>query len=338
MHSRRDFLTTVSGILASLVFAAVTGLPQAAMADETGFRWDDRPQQGQCDLYFGKSPVLRYMYDYDASTPERLLETYKVYHHVFGPGSDQIITKGPGGLYTHHRGLYVGWNKTSTSEGGNYDFWHCTKGAHLKHVRFVKQEAGADQATMTAEINWNDADGKPVIVELRTVKVTVEAGSESSPPTWVIDWSTVLTSKRGEIQLSGDRQHAGFQFRAAQPVADSKSARYIRPEGFPQQVEAFQVGDKGDPPAHINLNWLAMTFPLEGQQYTAEYFEAPGQPRPSLYSERPYGRFGAFYKAQVTEEKPLEMQYRVRISAGETPSQESIQQRYDDYTAGLKQQ
>lgn len=321
-----------AGVLAFFSLVSATGLAAA----EGGFSWNDNAEQGQCDLYHGESPVLRYMYARDTSSPERQLETYKVYHHVFGPGTEQIITKGPGGLYTHHRGLYVGWNKTSAGDGKTYDFWHCSKGAHLKHVRFVNREAGADQATMTAEIHWNDPEGKPVVVEERTVTVTAEAAAGGKPSAWQIDWSTKLTSRRGEISLNGDRQHAGFQYRAAQPVAESKSARYIRPEGFPQQAEAFQVGDKGNPPAHINLNWFAMTYPLAGQQYTVEYFEAPGQPRPSLYSERPYGRFGAFYKASLTEEKPLEMRYRVRVSAGETPTQQAIQHRYDEYTAELK--
>ena len=119
-------------------------------------------------------------------------------------------------------------------------------------------------------------------------------------------------------------------------MADANAARYVRPNGFPEQQEAFQVGDKGDPPAHINLNWFCMTYPLHDSRYNIEYMEAPGQPRPSLYSERPYGRFGAFYKADLSEDKPLQMTYRVIVSEGETPSREGIQKRYDSWTASIK--
>jgi hypothetical protein len=188
---------------------------------------------------------------------------------------------------------------------------------------------------MVSEIHWNDADGTPVVREIRSVRVTNEGSESNSGRAWQIDWSTELLSQRGRIELDGDRQHAGFQFRAAQEVAENTSARYIRPEGFHDQAEAYEVGDSGDPPRHINLNWLAMTFPVEGARYTVEYFEDPSLPKPSLYSERPYGRFGAFFRATLEQDKPLSMRYRLRVSAGEASSRESIQARYDAFVAEL---
>ena len=65
---------------------------------------------------------------------------------------------------------------------------------------------------------------------------------------WKIDWSSSLESKVGTITLAGDRQHAGFQFRADQPVADANGATFIRPADFPQDSKAIQVGDKGNRP------------------------------------------------------------------------------------------
>jgi hypothetical protein len=275
------------------------------------------------------------MHAYDPTTPETLHDTYKVFHHVFGPGTDTIITKGSGGKYTHHRGLYVGWNKTQF-DGKSLDFWHCTRGAHQRHVKFLEKSGDADRGTMTAEIHWNDAEGEPVIVEKRTVTVTRPASNGDLKAAWQIDWQTMLTSRRGEIELTGDRQHAGFQYRASQEVADSDGARFLRPAGFPQKPEAVQVGDQGDPPAHINLNWFAMTYEVAGQRYTAEYFEDPGLPKPSLYSERPYGRFGAFFKTKLKPEEPLTMRYRVIVSTGEAPQPDAIQKRYDAFVSDLQ--
>lgn len=311
-----------------LVFSWATS---AQAAKPAGFRWIDKPEKGIADLMLGDQPVLRYMYGRDTSTPKRAHETYKVYHHVFGPGTQTLITKGPHGLYTHHRGMYVGWNKTKTANG-SYDFWHCRKGVIQRHVKFISRTANANTAEMTAEIHWNDASGKPVIVEIRTVRV-----SQPRKNVWKIDWQTNLISKRGRIQLQGDRQHAGFQFRAAQKVAETKGARYIRPRGFPTQPQAYQVNDKGNPPKHINLNWLAMFFQLEGRTFTVEYLQDPNLPKPSLFSERPYGRFGAYFKTELTGEKPLVMRYRLYISTGTPPKQEEIQARYDQFVAELKQ-
>lgn len=313
---------------AIFVYLSAISLPAA----EPAFHWTTSAP-GQLDLNYGDAPVLRYMHAFDNSDEKRTHDTYKVFHHVFGPKSGKIITKGPGGKYTHHRGLYVGWNKTQTKEG-SFDFWHCKGGAHLRHAKIVEKSGSDDSGKMTTEIHWNAPDGSPVIVETRSV--TVSAAEINGGRAWVIDWATSLQSKRGDIQLRGDRQHAGFQFRAAQPVAEANAARYVRPKGFPEEPAAFQVGDKGDPPAHINLNWFSMNYPLHDSHYNVEYFESPGQPRPSLYSERPYGRFGAFYKADLTGEKPLNMKYRIIVSEGATPTREEIQRRYDLYVLSLK--
>src|SRR5690606_4901014 len=109
------------------------------------------------------------------------------------------------------------------------------------------------------------------------------------------------------------------------------------PAGFPQEPKAFQVDDLGNPPRHINLNWLAMQFPLGEHKYTVAYLEDPALPKPSLYSERPYGRFGAFFKAAIVE-KPLRLRYRLFVSEGKTPSQSELQSRYDQFTQELKKQ
>lgn len=296
-----------------------------------GFTWKTDDRAGTADLMHGDQPVIRYMFAFDDSTKERTHDTYKVFHHVFGPQSGRQITKGPGGKYTHHRGLFIGWNRTSFGNGKRYDFWHCKGGANLRHVKFLEQKADASHGTMTAEIHWNDPNGQPVIREQRTVTVSKEPVTGG----WQIDWSTRLESQVGEVQLAGDRQHAGFQFRADQPVADSNGATYLRPAAFPQDPTAIQVGDKGDPPPHVNLSWFAMTYHLDGKRYTVEYFDNPNLPKPALFSERPYGRFGTYFKTTLSATEPLEMKYRVVVSEGESPSVESIQTRYDAFVDEL---
>lgn len=306
----------------SILFLTVLFGSLASYADE--FHWSNDKNAGTATLMFGDQSVIRYMHAYDPSTKDRREETYKVYHHVFGPKSGVRITKGHGGKYPHHRGLYVGWNKTQF-EDQNLDFWHCRQGEHFEHQGILRQNADQKSGSMTADIRWIDREGKDVIVEERTIDVSrIEVTNGSA---WQIDWSTILQSKRGDIKLRGDRQHSGFQFRAAQAVADANSARYIRPENHPQQPEAYQVNDRTDPDKHIDLGWLAMTYELDGKRYTIEYFEH-GAPNASRYSERPYGRFGAYYEADITEAEPISMFYRVIVSEGKAPSRDEIQKRY----------
>jgi len=335
---RARFPLAQSAAILCCAAAIVGAVPNESSAGK--FYWVDRAEQGTADLFLNdeEHPVLRYMYAYDTSTPERTQETFKVYHHVFGPGTDEMITKGPGGLYTHHRGLFVGWMRTEF-EDQKLDFWHCKAGAHQRHAKFLELSGDEKMGRMTAEIHWNDAEGKPVIVETRTVEVRsiyVPASNGPLQPGWQIDWESRLESRRGEIRLDGDRQHAGFQFRAAQEVADHKSARYVRPEGYPQKPEAYEVDDSGDPPRHINLDWLAMSYPLGDRQYSIEYFEDPTLPKPSLYSERPYGRFGAFFKTTLTPQKPLHLSYRIRVTTGDSRSQSEIQRDYSAFVDDLK--
>jgi hypothetical protein len=324
-------LSLRSLVALSVLTAVLSGsLASASANNKAGFHWKNDEAAGTADLLLGDKPVIRYMYAYDTSTDTRAHETYKVFHHVYGPGSKTIITKGPHGKYTHHRGLYVGWNKTGF-EGKSLDFWHCKNGAHLRHAKFVEMSADKDHGSMTAEIHWNDAEGKPVIIEWRTVSVREEPATDG----WQIDWSTKLESQRGDITLDGDRQHAGFQFRADQPVADSNGATYLRPKAFPQGAAAIQVGDKGNPPAHINLGWFALSYEINKQRYTVEYFDNPNLPKPSLFSERPYGRFGTFFKTTLKAEAPLEMKYRVIVGRG-NPSVDDVQSRYDDFLTTIK--
>ena len=55
-----------------------------------------------------------------------------------------------------------------------------------------------------------------------------------------------------------------------------------------------------------------------------------------MFSERPYGRFGTFFSTKLSDDKPLEMKYRLVVSAGDKPSVEDIQKRYDAFVDSLK--
>ncbi|ODA29050.1 PmoA family protein [Planctopirus hydrillae] len=323
-----------AALLARGVLAILSVMVCSAATSTAGFEWKTNAAGTETDLTLDGQPVLKYMHAYDPSTPERNAETYKVFHHVFGPGTGDLITKGPGGTFPHHRGMYVAWNKTQT-EKGSYDFWHCTKGAHQKHIKFLKQEANDVEATATAEIHWEDADNKPVIREERTVTVKKLPLADGKFG-WQIEWSTVLHSERGKIRLTGDRQHAGFQFRAPQSVADANSARYIRPANFPQQPEAVQENDGPAEPKHANLDWCAMTYPVNDNKYTIAYFEDPSLPKPRRFSERPYGRFGSFFETDLLPEEPLKMTYRILVFPDNSQTSESLQKAYDQFTATLK--
>ena len=83
---------------------------------------------------------------YDVSTNESRLETYKVYTHVFDKAGAAPVTKGAGGLFPQHRGIFLGWSKTKFG-GKGIDSWHM-KGCVQVYQKILSQETTDDSAKL----------------------------------------------------------------------------------------------------------------------------------------------------------------------------------------------
>ena len=88
------------------------------MVDTEEFTLRDEPGD-HVDVLRDGDPVARYMYAYDP-TAEGAHETAKPYLHVVDPSTGKPITKGPGGKYTHHRGIFIGWKQFGV-DGETYE-------------------------------------------------------------------------------------------------------------------------------------------------------------------------------------------------------------------------
>ncbi len=296
---------------------------QSPEAQPSSFSWTE-PNEQSVELRRDESPLLRYMFaKLDETTPERRAETYKVYHQVFDPTGKTVLTKGPGGLFPHHRGLFYGFNRISYGDGRSADTWHCTNGAYQSHEGFLSSEAGAILGRHTVKVAWHGQESEVFANEAR------EMTAYALPNGTLIEFASRLRSTVGPVKLDGDPQHAGFQFRAAQEVADvtNKETYYIRP---------FGKGAAGDtlnwPEAKemVNLPWHAMSCVIGGQRYTVAMLDRPENPKESRFSERDYGRFGSYFEYQLDEDKPLELNYRVWVQVGEM-SAEEIEAKSQDF-------
>jgi len=280
------------------------------MSEGLKTEWKDTPGE-HMDLIMNGKPVLRYMYaKLDESSKEKRMETYKPYHHVFDPEGKRLITKGPGGLFPHHRGLYFGFNKISYGEKQTADTWHCNNGEFQSHEKVLASEAGPVLGRHTLQIDWHGKDGKAFIQETREMTAyNTEGGT-------LIEFASRLDSLVGPVKLDGDPQHAGFQFRASQDVPDKTKAQtyYLRPDG------------KGEPgkfrnwPAdkeHVNLPWHALSIVLDDQRYTVAMLDRPQNPKEARFSERDYGRFGSYFEYEIDAKKALELNYRIWVQKGE---------------------
>ena len=286
--------------------------------DSSRFRWEK--QEGKfAELFFDKRPILRYMCEpVDDSSAARHEETFKVYHHLYDPQGTRYLTKGPGGTFTHHRGIFYGFNNV-TYGSQQADIWHCNKGESQVHQEYLSQESGPVLGRHRVRIAWNGRDGKPFASEERELTVYAVKTGE------LVGFASKLTTTLPSVQLDGDPQHAGFHFRAAQDVDAKTSAQtyYVRPDGkdAPGKYRNWPA-DK----THVNLPWNVMSFVLDDQRYSVLYSDRPENPKESRFSERAYGRFGSYFEYDLTPEKPLVVNYRLTVVPEEMSVEEATRE------------
>ncbi len=279
-----------------------------------GFVWQNTPGK-HAELSFGDRPVLRYMYE--AMDPADRERTYKVFHHLYNPTGTRLVTKGHGGKFTHHRGIFFGFNKCSY-DGGRADTWHCTGDAYLSHEGFLADEAGPVLGRHAVSVDWHGPPKRVFAHEQRELTVYNVPGGQlvEFASRLAADDGTASLAAGGTVKLDGDPQHAGFQFRAAQEVADGdqKATYYLRPDGRDKPGETRNWPANKD---FINLPFNAMSFVIDDIRYTAVYLDKPTNPKPARFSERTYGRFGSYFVREIKPDTPLEVNYRLWLQEGE---------------------
>jgi len=270
------------------------------------------------DVLRDGKPLVRYMYAFDASTPEKRFATGKSFHHVFAPDGKTLITNGAGGVYPHHRGIFIGWNKL-TWGNQRYDLWH-VRDTSMVHQKFLETKTNDDgSVTLVALIHWLSgaaADSRPLLEETR--KVTIYPAADAH---LLLDFETDLKAINGDVYLDGDPEHAGFHYRPSNEVAQNKSARYtFHKDGI-------------NPRNDEDLPWVALNYTTGGQKYTVQLMSHPDNPvTNAVFSAyRNYGRFGEFLKHLIRNGKSLKLKYRFRITLGNIPARAELQKQYDAY-------
>lgn len=268
-------------------------------------------------------PVIQY--EHPVFDPEDIETTKKPFHHVYNPAGNELLTKGLGGLWPHHRGIYFGYNHVYVDgDDTQIDIWHARNGERSEHSETLKELTGPVMGGHIVKIDWKDHEGVTFIEETREIRVYNQPDGES-----LIDFKSTLVALDKPVSLGGDRQHAGVQFRAAQDVVDNEeSTRFIRPEDISHLPDNEEIGGE----EMINLPWNAMYFEIDDRPYTVSYLSHPGNPNHAEMSERRYGRFGEFFPYELEAGEFLEVNYRFWIRAGNEPNVDDIVTRYKAYS------
>lgn len=279
------------------------------------YRWRKNVGNAAELSHFDRRVIASMAEPFDRSTEERRQSTYKIYHHVYSPDGSRLLTKGPGGLFPHHRGIFYGFNRISCS-GQSHDLWHCHNLARQVLTSSPIRQAGEVFGREQLQIDWIGEDGNPIAHEKR--KITAFALAKAT----LIEFESRLSSSGHDIVLDGDPQHAGVQFRAAQQVANNTKSQtyYIRPDGRGEPGDyrnwSSDPDDTETNRSHRNLPWNAMSFVMDDVRYTCCYIVHPDNPRPSMFSERDYGRFGSFFRCSLKSNEELIVRYRFWIQQG----------------------
>lgn len=300
---------------------------QKTNCTNSAFLWE-KIDENRSRLLIDKKPVIEYVYpDFDI---KRADQTMRPFHHVYAPDGSQLITKGVGGKYSHHRGIFYGYRNM------RYDDRDVSTWANFgeepnnfestEHVSFLQEWTGPVFGGHKVAVEWRNEDGEEIADEKRTIRVYRRSESEL-----LIDVESVLSSRVGKIVLDGDLQHAGLQFRASQYVADHPEySRYFRPKewsDYPADEELNFTEKRLDEP------WNAFQFVVEGKPYTVGYFSHPGNPPGGQMSERLYGRFGEFIPGVIIDEdNPLRLQYRFLVISGHEVDRRRLEKEYKVFT------
>ena len=271
------------------------------------------------DIRYESRNIARFMTARDDSTPERTHDTYKTYLHVIDPldeSGERLLTKGPGGRFTHHRGIYIGFSKMKVGEHSG-DWWHCRKDERQTYTGILEQDATDERLKLVIGVNW--VKGDVVCLSEKREFVFHKPEEDGS---FLIEKVSHLTAVAGEAVLKGDPEHAGCQFRPSNEVAENKSAKYLAAGGA-------TVGNKGEK----DLPWVASTFRFNDRDYLIQHMSDPGLPKGTVYSAyRDYGRFGVYWVDTIPEGKTKSYRFGFHIGTGILPDDETeLQARWEKF-------
>jgi hypothetical protein len=340
--TRLSLVILAAAVVAGLALSAASapaGAPpaKAALVPPTppagaakGFAFKDTAGQF-LDVFLDGRAVARYMYAFDDSTGPKRDETYKPFLHLFDAEGKSFITKGAGGYYTHHRGIFYGWQGITYKGKKGINIWEMGDGNQV-HQKFSAQKADADQATFTSVIAWKLKDGTTLLEEERTFTFH----RATAPTLALIDFVSKLKAVAGDVVLDTvtNAEHGGVHFRAADEKEglDKKATKFLYPA-----ATDWQPGDPGKI-SKIVGPWAAMDFTINGTPYCAEEMSSPENPKKLEWSAyRDYARFGVFFPgSEVKDGQVFTLACRFWVTTGKTPTREEFQAKYDAFTKGDK--
>ena len=286
------------------------------------FNWIDTKDK-HLDLLLNNKKLFRYSYELDDSLKkgETLTARNKVFFHIYDLQGKDVITNGPeDGLWSHHRGIMIGWRDVGF-KGQKLSFWGMEDLTVQKHISFNKIIAGPVFAKVEALIHWNDSTGTTVIKEKRQAVIF----RQSTPVILLLDFTSTLKANNEPVSLNGNAEHGGVQYRAHSDIAKMVP-------GTKKPTYYFHK-DSIDPHKDYNLPWVGMSYGLRNKTYSVLDMDNPENPNPTIWSAyRDYGRFGAFFSKNLKANESITVRYRFWIGEDSMPDRNILSSKYAAYS------
>lgn len=305
---------------------AVHSSPEMDIEPQTGPYTVEDTEGVHTDVFhIDDGQVGRYMYEYD---PGNQGDTFKPYLHVWDSEIDEPLTADPSQevIYDHHRGIFIGWNDIEV-DGQGIDNWHTDPIIHQEYDPSL-EEFDEEQA-LTAINHWlTEPDGDVFVTETRRMEFQepqTEDGISIVDCTFTLEFET-------DVELYGDPEHGGIQYRAHGDVDDNRSAEYY----FSDHWDWGENPGEGSVDEAFGYDWVAMECEMHDDDYFVAIMNHPDNPmanESTVSAYRDYGRFGFYWEGSFEEGDEITVDYRFVVERGSAPEGEAdeINEWFADY-------
>ncbi|MHC4404513.1 MAG: DUF6807 family protein [Planctomycetota bacterium] len=262
----------------------------------------DRDEAGRLRVLIDGREALVYQHGADVDLPH--------YYPVRSP-SGKSMTVQRTDPYPHHRSFWFA-DKVRLAGQRDVNFYACLYTAadrkdpkapfqdHVRHVEFLPEAEEHGQPVIRAKLVWEMDQNKPVLDELRTMRVAALGDGE-----YFLDLTFTLTASYGDVTFTSDAVHYAWPYVRMNPTFSVDGGGTITNSGG--GVNQKGTHDK-------EAVWVDYSNTVEGETEGLAVFCRTDDGQPRKWLTRDYGCFGP-RRADAKSGKPF------TLAVGESISQ-----------------
>jgi hypothetical protein len=219
--------------------------------------------------------------------------------------------------HSHHNSVWISHNDVNGTS-----FWSDGGKGKIRHKRIVKFEDADEHASLVAENEWLNSEGKVLLLETRRVTVLPLPNDE-----WLLKIDMEFKAKNGTVTL-GKTPFGMIGVRMAKTIGVNNGGGKIRNSaGAVNEKEVFWKKTRW-----VDYSGAITNGKIEG----ITLFDYPGNPNfPSFFHVRNDGWMGASLtfdgSREILPDKPLKLRYGLYIHSG-MKSSETIEAEWKRFT------